>query len=234
MANPSDIAALGTLDENNKIAKHGELSFELTLPKDEDSYGGWWISVYSLSRLETARASDSEMRSISTSRSPNASTDPASSPSPDLTKQTPFVADSRLGYDPTNWTFTNVQGRVFSNAVFSSFNPAWVIVMVKGESYRFYFTNLPPESRAIFHYDQAKADAYLDQLAAPWRASSAAWSAQQLAKARAAKSAQLDSETSPTPDTTGGGGYVPTGGSVYVRGYTRKDGTYVNSYTRSR
>jgi hypothetical protein len=57
-----------------------------------------------------------------------------------------------------------------------------------------------------------------------------AWSNDDLARARAANPSSGGS--SPAPANTGGG---PSSGSrVYVRGYTRKDGTYVRAHTRSR
>ena len=231
LTNSSDKNAVTLLDENYKMIKHPEVTFELTLPKDDDSYGGWWISVYSQSLLDAARASDSEMKNISVPNIPGISPDDAILPSPDLAKQTPYSADATLGYNPTNWTFADVQGHVYSNTVFSSCNPAWVIVLVQGYAMRFFFTNLPPESRTIFHYDRAKAEAFLEHQKAEVQAQQTR-SAEQLARARAARPTQPTPEVSSPLDMQTPA--MPAGGSVYVRGYQRANGTYVSGYTRSR
>jgi hypothetical protein len=68
----------------------------------------------------------------------------------------------------------------------------------------------------------------LAQISAPKAYMSAkdysAWTAQELENARTVQAASADS-------TDSAGDY--SGGRVYVRGYFRKNGTYVNSYTRS-
>src|SRR5581483_2450241 len=56
-----------------KLAKDSKerdgFTFEVTPETDEDAYGGWWVSVYSEPHLETARASEEEMRAITVRRS---------------------------------------------------------------------------------------------------------------------------------------------------------------------
>jgi hypothetical protein len=48
-----------------KITKQLEgMTFEITLPDEPDAYGGWWISVYSETNLNLARASGKELLAI--------------------------------------------------------------------------------------------------------------------------------------------------------------------------
>jgi hypothetical protein len=226
---PSDKSAVALLDENYKIVKHGDLTFELTLPADEDSYGGWWISVYYQSHLNAARASESEMKNISVPKAPNTSVEEADSSQITPAKPNSAPGDLKASFAPTNWTFTNLEGHIYSNTVFSSATPIAIIVLVNGLPYRVFFTNLPPEVRAVFHYDQAKADAFLDQQASQ-RQTYAEWSSQELKKAREKES---DLQFSESPQMSGMP-FMSGGGNVYVRGYERKDGTYVNAYSRRR
>lgn len=46
------------------MQKTNEWTFEITLPDEPDSYGGWWISVYSEDECSTARASGGDLPSI--------------------------------------------------------------------------------------------------------------------------------------------------------------------------
>lgn len=68
---------------------------------------------------------------------------------------------------PTNWTFTTLQGRTYSNVIVESSDPISVRFRFSdgGES-RVFLTNLFPEDRATFHYDKTKADAFADEQAA--------------------------------------------------------------------
>jgi len=68
---------------------------------------------------------------------------------------------------PTNWTFTTLQGRTYSNVIVESSDPISVRFRfsVGGES-RVLLTNLLPADRAIFHYDKTKADGFIDEQAA--------------------------------------------------------------------
>jgi hypothetical protein len=110
------------------LQKKDGVTFETTLPSEPDSYGGWWVSVYSESALTNARASGAELLRITQPRI--------------VIKPQPIVTESTA---PTTW------------------------------------------------------------------------SADDLSYSRPS-----------TAGTSSGGG------EVYVRGYYRKDGTYVHAYTRSR
>ncbi len=69
--------ALGRKEDKQQMAKlrlekdHqvlDGLTFEVTPPTDPDAYQGWWISVYDEARINTARASEEEMKRISVSK----------------------------------------------------------------------------------------------------------------------------------------------------------------------
>ncbi|HEY0095535.1 MAG TPA: hypothetical protein VGB96_14485 [Archangium sp.] len=51
-----------SLDED-KLERAG-LTFEVTPPTAEGSYGGWWISIYDAAAIDRARASDAELKTI--------------------------------------------------------------------------------------------------------------------------------------------------------------------------
>ena len=51
-------------DEGKMPVHDGDLVVEITPPTAQDSYGGWWISVYNEKKLNESRASESETTSI--------------------------------------------------------------------------------------------------------------------------------------------------------------------------
>jgi hypothetical protein len=55
------------LDEDKK--RLGLIDYEVTPPTAPDAYGGWWISAYDMSRLESSRIADNEINAITTQRS---------------------------------------------------------------------------------------------------------------------------------------------------------------------
>lgn len=143
--------------EKDSTTRDG-LTFEVTAPTAEDAYFGWWVSIYDEKRLNFARASESELKQISVTKTPP-TTEPAA------TQETP------------GWSAEELELARPAQAYQSRFNPA-------GGGYR------PPRA------------------ATP----------------------------SPTYNPTSAYNYSPSiagGGRVYVRGYTRKDGTYVQPHTGS-
>jgi hypothetical protein len=81
---------------------------------------------------------------------------------------------ARLAPVPTNWTFTDLQGRVYSNATLRTATPAGITFLWgPGHPGKIDFTNLPEDVRKMFHYDKAKAYAFAADQAAD-RARSAA------------------------------------------------------------
>lgn len=142
-------AAIHNLNHKKDLAAVSGLTLEITPPETEDSYGGWWMSVYSESALNASRASAKEI--------------------------------ARISVPTSNSTNSN-----------SSRNSEW--------------------------------------------------SQNQLDLSRRIKTASTNVESTPTPSPTPN--YISPnyttpdnssgGDRVYVHGYYRKNGTYVNSYTRSR
>ena len=65
----SDKKVIQALDLKKDLITRDGLTFEITPPTAEDSYNGWWISVYSEKQLNLARASDDDMNLISIAQS---------------------------------------------------------------------------------------------------------------------------------------------------------------------
>lgn len=60
-----EIGALYSLDLKNGGEKRiGNLVFRITTPRDDDSYGGWWILVYDSKRIDRARVSDAQYAAL--------------------------------------------------------------------------------------------------------------------------------------------------------------------------
>ncbi len=135
---PGREATCSNLNRTKDSIVHGDLTYEVTPTTDEDAFGAWWVSVYSVKDLDAARASADELRTIAVPRVIVAT------PPPPAPKASAFASSA---------------------------------------------ATTPAEAHEAND-----------------------WSPSDMARSRA---------------TAGGGG------SVYVRGYTRKDGTYVHSYTRS-
>jgi len=108
----ADKALVQVLDLKKDLKTLDDLTFEITPPSADDSYNGWWVSVYSEKQLNLARASDAEMKHISVSKveaAKQSSEGDASQWSTDDLKL------ARVSV-PTTITFTNNYGEVVSNA----------------------------------------------------------------------------------------------------------------------
>jgi hypothetical protein len=132
------------MDEDKTTDK--DWIFEVAPPTAEDSYGGWWITVYNEKELDKARASDDEIAAITIKRA--------------------------------------------------------AIVSPK--------TKAIEGPRSQPDYSARLKDAQEGN-----------WTRDDLANAREEKKREAEAPTA-------------AGGRVYVRGYTRKDGTYVQPHTRKR
>ena len=65
LSNEDDKKLVRGLKWNPKdVQKTNSWTFEVTLPDETDSYGGWWISAYNEDELQNARASGDELLSI--------------------------------------------------------------------------------------------------------------------------------------------------------------------------
>ena len=80
LRNPSDAEFLRTIKHTESKEEHGGLILEITPPGAEDSYGGWWVSVYAPKLLEAARVSDSELASITSTNNARVAAVPPSDP----------------------------------------------------------------------------------------------------------------------------------------------------------
>ncbi len=69
-----------------------------------------------------------------------------------------LAAQSATNLVLTNWNFTNLQGRIFSNTTLRTATPTNISVAWEPYGYaRIDFTNLPDDIRQMFHYDPEKA-----------------------------------------------------------------------------
>lgn len=59
---------LRSLRPGTDLKKAGRLTFEVTPPTAEDSYGGWWVSVYDEAELDSSRASPTELEDITVAK----------------------------------------------------------------------------------------------------------------------------------------------------------------------
>jgi hypothetical protein len=196
------------------------LTFEITPPFAEDAYRGWWVSAYSERAFNDARASEEDLKRITVSK---AAVGQGKEPAPWSSDELKLVRR----VPPTVISF-------YSTGLGETIRKAEVKPYVQGISLLWRdatgragvvkLADLPEDLRAQFGYDADKAKA-ADEAEALKRARE--W---QDAQARAGEYAQVATDASAyTPGASPSGG----GGSVYVRGYTRSNGTYVNGYFRS-
>jgi hypothetical protein len=151
LSDKTDAAIVRGLNQAQDLVSRNGLTFEITPPTSPDAYGGWWVSVYSETELNGARASEDELKQITVAKAPP----PAPTPTPAARTTGSAAATPR--------------------------------------------TSSPTPRTAVDSDD---------------------WTASDFRYARATK---------PTTATT-----IAGGGTVYVRGYYRKDGTYVRPHTRRR
>lgn len=223
----SDKQCLHMLNLDKDIATHDGLTIEVTPPTDEDAYNGWWISVYSVKQLDLARASDDEMRLISMTRAD------AEKNARESTNEALWSSgDLRHARQPSveTFSFRNSDGVMIKDAevvrIIDGVNLIWrkgstTSGMVKLE-------DLSDDLRTRFGYDPVKSKA-ADDLDA---SNKARWQQQANATAVANQTVASDSLL-PDLSSYGDGSSYSGDGRVYVHGYYRSNGTYVNSYTRS-
>ena len=222
LGRPADREILKSLDLQKDIKASDGLTFEVTPSSAEDSYGGWWISVYSEQQLNQARASDDEMKDISVTKV-QAVRESLSGDASWSSEDLKLARQSR----PTTISFTTPDGRVITDAEVVSVTEGVSVTWRKGASGGVVkLANLPEDLRRRFGYDPAKA-AYADE-AEKAKKQQAQAEIQAAQGASTASTFQSYNVGSPSPDSDVGGG------SVYVHGYYRKNGTYVSGYTRRR
>jgi len=111
-AQATDKAIVQALELQKDLKILDDLTFEITPPIADDSYGGWWVSVYSEKQLSLARASDDEMKHISVSKLDSSKQSSQGDASQWSAGELKLARDSV----PTTITFTNKDGQVISNA----------------------------------------------------------------------------------------------------------------------
>lgn len=222
---------LTTLNLKKDIQHRENLTLEITPQTDSDAYNGWWVSVYSDKELNSARASDEEMKNISVTKAD------ASAQSSQVTNSSGWSADDlKLARPslPETFTFVNKSGDVITNAeVIRIYDPGVSLLWRSGSAMGLVkLADLPKNLQDRFGYDAAKSEAAV---------ALAKEKGQRAAADQATQQAQIDAAaqySSPAPlfynSGYSSGGYSSGGGSVYVHGYTRKDGTYVQPYYRNR
>ena len=226
----ADKEMVGKLNLKADYKMSDELTFEITPPTESDSYNGWWVSVYSEHELNLARASDEEMKKISLTKVDAAKqSDDTNNPSAWSSNDLKLARASA----PTTITFINSSGVVVTNAEVVRVIDGVGLIYRSGPTSggMVKLADLPENLRNEFGYDATKTEA-ADALAKEQKAQ---WQKQALAAQAAQQSAQY---SSPYPQYYDpgyySGGYSSGGGSVYVHGYTKSNGTYVQPHYRSR
>jgi hypothetical protein len=227
LSQPTDRKILALLDLNQDLITRADMTFEITPPTAIDADNGWWISVYSEKGLNLARASDNDMQLISMTQA-DAEKDAARS-----TNEASWSADELKQARPASKTlisFTNTSGVWIENAELVRVMDGVSLIWRKGAGSggMIKLADLPTDLQSEFGYYETKTKA-ADDLA---QANKARWTQE----VNAVAVAQRQSASS---DSDGYGNFYSSdrysGGSgrVYVHGYYRSNGTYVNSYTRS-
>jgi hypothetical protein len=235
MGDPADREIVRRLGMEKDLKNRDGVTFEITPPSAEDAYMGWWVSVYSERELNLARASDEELKNITVAKADVAKqTSPSEDPSAWSAQDLKFARP-----EATTITFTTKSRLVVSNAQVKPYvEGVSLIWRVDGGSGGIVkLADLPEDLRARFGYDPAKAAA-----AEASEEAKRARDAQALAAQAAAAAPATILQTGDTQPAAGYavGGYGSSarshsssgGGSVYVSGYYRSNGTYVHSYTR--
>src|SRR5688572_2708716 len=141
------------LNFDGSLTNRDRLTFEITPPTAVDAYGGWWISVYSPARMNLARASDAELKQISTSKT-------GDNQSRDLSSWTPTELKLARPTRPTTMTVTTSFGTVIANAEIVRVNEGVSLVWRSGGAGGIAkLADLPEELQAVFGFDPFKATA---------------------------------------------------------------------------
>jgi hypothetical protein len=64
LGDPKDAETLRSLNLAKDKKEREGMTFEVTPETAEDSYGGWWVSVYDVKELDAARATEEEIKKI--------------------------------------------------------------------------------------------------------------------------------------------------------------------------
>jgi hypothetical protein len=237
LGRPEDKEFVRGLSTDKDLKTKDGLTFEITPPSAEDAYMGWWVSVYSESLLNGSRASEDEMKRISI---PKAEAEREASAADQTSWSAQDLKLARKTF-PATISFVSKSGTAVTNAQVVRVNDGVSLIWRDGASGGVAkLADLPEDLQASFGYDPDKARA-ADLAEEAKRARET----QPTFKAGATVSVPERVANSTTYSFQGySGGSVPasraygsrslsTGGRVFVRAYFRKDGTYVQSHTRS-
>jgi hypothetical protein len=229
LSRSADKETLDSLKLEQDLKTNDGFTFEITPPTAEDSYGGWWVSVYSEQKLNLSRASESELKNIS------------------VTKLDAIKDTSDAGWSaeelklarkpaPTLISFTTDDGRFIEDAEVVHVNEGVSLIWRKGASGgTVKLANLPESLRRRFGYDPAKTASAEEADKAKKRQTAAEIQAAQSAQAIQPSSSVAYSSSYASGGGGGSSAYSGGGsGRVYVHSYQRRDGTYVSGYTRRR
>jgi hypothetical protein len=236
MVRPADKELIRGLKMERDLKRLDGLTFEITPPTAEDAYLGWWVSAYSEPALSLARASDEEMNSISIPKID--AEQQARSGDPTCWS----ASDLKLArqVQPSTISFVTRSGSAVTNAQVVRVNDGASLVWRNDQGGGVVLlADLPEDLQARFGYDPAKAQAaqaaeeagkIRERQEAQALAAQAPQQVEPLSSAPASSDYGFTSYSGGSPTTSRS---YRSGGSVYVHGYYRNDGTYVNSYARS-
>lgn len=114
LGDQKDVAIVRMLGDEAEAITRADLVFEVTPPTADDSYGGWWISVYSEKELKKVRATDAELQEITVARI----TKPApaqkakvSTKEPDVRRSSVPADESKSASDEvsTDWSIDDIK-----------------------------------------------------------------------------------------------------------------------------
>ena len=213
------------LDYDKDIYTNGEMIIEITPPNDEDAYGGWWISAYSAKVLDSVRATPKEIENITVPKNISAlQTNTSGWSEPDMKLARPTKATE------ANATTTTIDGVEYKNARIVKRNPAEVTVYHSAGVATIPIEALSVDMQLEFGYDPTAAEAFRKARDDAQRQASAQAAERANQQAAQSQASSVDVSSLAVPYT----GQSYDEGRVYVSGYSRKNGTYVHSYTRRR
>lgn len=221
LAERRDRSILLALSREKDLKVRNGLTFEFTPPTDEDAYQGWWISVYSEERLNRGRASEKEMAEISLSTKAAVRNDGPTGDAPWSAEDLKLARPAQ----PVTISFHDSAGDLVENAEVVRVEDNAYVIWRKGSSGgKLRLANLNDDLQKQLGYDPDKA------------AKSYAVEGQRQAelaqeRAQASQSASLTQPAS-VGSYSGKNASSSSAGRVYVHGYSKANGTYVQAYTR--
>jgi len=213
----TDKEFLQGLNLQKDLLTANNMTFEITPPYAEDAYMGWWVSIYSQTEMERARASDAELAKITVPNFvtiTNQSSSDWSIEEIKLARRTPPTVISFIEKD-LGKVITNAEVKPYIDGVSLIWRDSTSGGVVK-------LANLPKDIQDQFGYSAEKTR-YFEMQEAQKRAGEAQKRA--VAYAKVAEDSTYTGASSYSAPSYGGG-------RVYVRGYTKGNGTYVSSYSR--